>query len=188
MSGTVEQGARGLDDEPPEPVLPGGAEASAGRGDWAVVVLLLALGAFLAHGTATMDVPENSGSPGPRFVPVIVTVLTFVLAALMAAQVARATRGARAASEPRPAPAGEGTDWRAVGVVVVSFLAFTALLSPLGWLLSAALLFWGTGYALGGRRPLFDAGVALSVSAAFQLAFSAGLGLALPAGVLEGAF
>ncbi|TNM27545.1 tripartite tricarboxylate transporter TctB family protein [Streptomyces sedi] len=173
--------------EPPEPAPPGGAEAAASRGDWAVVALLLALGAFLAHGTATMDVPENSGSPGPRFVPVIVTVLTFVLAALMAAQVARATAGAGVRAPERSAH-GEETDWRAVGVVVASFLAFTALLSPLGWLLSAALLFWGTGYALGGRRPLFDAGVALSVSAAFQLAFSAGLGLALPAGVLEGAF
>ncbi|MDT0446506.1 tripartite tricarboxylate transporter TctB family protein [Streptomyces johnsoniae] len=196
MSATAERdGTRAPDPEGPEG--PEGADgpegpapAPAGRGELAVVALLLGLGAFLTHGTVTMTVPSTAGSPGPRFFPVIVIILTFSLAAALAFQILRRPRSA--AAPPADAPAAGHprtyTDWRAVGIVVAAFAAFIVLLTPAGWLLSAALLFWGVSYALDGKRPLFDAGVALAVSAAFQLAFSAGLGLNLPAGVLEGAF
>ncbi|WP_226354908.1 tripartite tricarboxylate transporter TctB family protein [Pseudonocardia sp. ICBG601] len=87
---------------------------------------------------------------------------------------------------PDPAPTRPRADRRglaeAVGVVVL----FIAVLQPVGWLLSGALLFWGMARALGSRRPLFDLFLALVVSSAVQLAFSAGLGLNLPPGVLAG--
>jgi putative tricarboxylic transport membrane protein len=70
----------------------------------------------------------------------------------------------------------------------VSLVLFIALLRPAGWILAAALLFWGVSYALGARRPIFDASVALVMSSLIQLIFGAGLGLNLPAGFLEGVF
>ncbi|GAA3668266.1 tripartite tricarboxylate transporter TctB family protein [Microbacterium marinilacus] len=70
----------------------------------------------------------------------------------------------------------------AVGVVVV----FIAALTPVGWLLSGAFLFWGVSWALGSRRPVFDIFLAVAVSSIVQLAFSAGLGLSLPPGILAG--
>ncbi|MEJ5945978.1 tripartite tricarboxylate transporter TctB family protein [Pseudokineococcus basanitobsidens] len=76
------------------------------------------------------------------------------------------------------------TDWRAMVLVAVTFAIFIAVLVPLGWLLAGTWLFWGTAQSLGSRRRLFDVGVALAVAAVVQLAFSAGLGLNLPAGVL----
>ncbi|MGW7295570.1 tripartite tricarboxylate transporter TctB family protein [Streptomyces xiamenensis] len=78
------------------------------------------------------------------------------------------------------------TDWRSVGIIVGTFVLFTVALEPVGWLLSAALLFFGVAYALDGKRPLFDVSLSLAVSAIVQLAFSAGLGLNLPAGILGG--
>lgn len=76
------------------------------------------------------------------------------------------------------------TDWRSVVLVAAVFAVFTAVLVPLGWLLAGTWLFWGTAQALGSRRRLFDLGVALAVASVVQLAFRAGLGLNLPAGVL----
>lgn len=81
-----------------------------------------------------------------------------------------------------------GIDWRAVGLTVGSIAAFIALLPILGWLVSAAGLFWALARTFGSRRPLFDIGTAVIVSALIQLAFGLGLGLSLPAGILEGAF
>lgn len=78
------------------------------------------------------------------------------------------------------------TDWKTVGMVLGSLVAFALLLVPVGWLVSAALLFWGVCYALGSKRPLFDAGVALLFSGLIQIVFSGLLGLALPPGFLEG--
>ncbi|AOS65933.1 tripartite tricarboxylate transporter TctB family protein [Actinoalloteichus hymeniacidonis] len=192
-----------------------------GRSGLVVSLLLLALAVFLTHGTITMEVPANVSSPGPKFFPVIVTGLTYLLAVAMAVQVIRFPSPPGAAPEtvaeelvhagedvdsaqaaedaasagPKQSDAAKAgtdyrtyTDWRAVGIVVAAFVAFTVLLTPLGWLISGALLFWGVSYALDGRRPLFDVSVALLVSAIVQLAFSGGLGLNLPPGILGGIF
>ena len=40
----------------------------------------------------------------------------------------------------------------------------------------------------GSRRPLFDISLALLVSSAIYLAFTVGLGLTLPSGILGGGF
>nr|WP_052542726.1 tripartite tricarboxylate transporter TctB family protein [Cryobacterium roopkundense] len=80
------------------------------------------------------------------------------------------------------------TDWKTTGLVLASVIAFILLLQPLGWLLSAAALFWALSRALGSRRPMFDIGVSLIFSSCMQLAFSAGLGLTLPSGILTGVF
>ncbi|MFD5746115.1 tripartite tricarboxylate transporter TctB family protein [Streptomyces sp. NPDC127033] len=74
----------------------------------------------------------------------------------------------------------------AVAGLVGTIVAFIALLVPLGWLLSGALLFWGVARALGSRRPVFDIFLSVAISSTVQLAFSAGLGLSLPPGILAG--
>lgn len=78
--------------------------------------------------------------------------------------------------------------WKPVLAVTAGLAGFILILQPLGWLLSAAALFWVVARALGSTRPVFDIAVALLMSSAVQLAFSAGLGLALPSGILEGVF
>ncbi|MFC9085760.1 tripartite tricarboxylate transporter TctB family protein [Nocardiopsis dassonvillei] len=88
-------------------------------------------------------------------------------------------------SEPRHS---EDTrvDWRTLLLVVLSFVAFLAVLRPVGWILSAAALFWAVSFALGTRNHALNAAVALVFSCAVQIAFSIGLGLNLPAGVIGG--
>jgi putative tricarboxylic transport membrane protein len=78
------------------------------------------------------------------------------------------------------------SDWRTVGLLLGGVVAFVLLLELLGWIISAAALFWLVAYALGSRRRIFDIGVGLLFSSIIQLAFGAALGLSLPSGVIGG--
>ncbi|WP_104133998.1 tripartite tricarboxylate transporter TctB family protein [Cryobacterium sp. Y62] len=80
------------------------------------------------------------------------------------------------------------TDWKTTSIVLASVIVFVLVLQPVGWLLAAAALFWALAWALGSKRPVFDIGVSLIFSSCMQLAFSAGLGLTLPSGILTGVF
>ena len=96
-----------------------------------------------------------------------------------------------AAYEDAPSPTPSKTwktysDWRTVGLLVGGVVAFVLVLEPLGWIISAAALFWLVAYALGSRRPIFDMGVGLLFSSIIQLAFGAALGLSLPSGLVGG--
>jgi putative tricarboxylic transport membrane protein len=154
----------------------------AGRSELTVAVLLFAIAGYLAFGIATMEVPEGATAPGPRFFPSLIAVAIAVLGIVLAIGVLRS---------PPEAPSGEyrfHSDWRSLGLVIGGFLAFAVLLVPLGWILSAALLFWVVAHALGSRRRLLDIGLSLVFSSAIQFAFSAGLGLTLPGGIFEGIY
>ncbi|GAA1885998.1 tripartite tricarboxylate transporter TctB [Paeniglutamicibacter psychrophenolicus] len=171
-----------IDRTPPATSSAGGFLA--GRSSLVVAGILLAMGLYLTFGIITMDVPQGAKTPGPRFFPILITVAIFLLASVLVLQSFR---------QPEPAPAAAGnfrfySDWKAVSLVFFAFLAFAFLLVPVGWLLSAALLFWAVARALGSKRPVFDIGVALVFSAFIQLAFGAGLGLTLPGGILEGIY
>jgi putative tricarboxylic transport membrane protein len=187
-----------------------------GRSELVVSALVLALAVFLTIGTVTMEVPEGSGTPGPQFFPTIVAVLLYVLAVLLTVQVIRAPRAVdgdsnvglspdmlrdigdidstseiRVVSQsvrPTPSRRIDATDWRTTGYVFGSLVGFVLILQPVGWLLAASALFWALARALGSKRPVFDIGVAVIFSSFIQLAFSAGLGLTLPSGILTGAF
>ncbi len=76
--------------------------------------------------------------------------------------------------------------WRTVGLMLADVVAFVLLLEPLGWIISATMLFWMVAYALGSHRRFFDIGVGLLFSSIIQLAFGAGLGLSLPSGFIRG--
>ncbi len=178
---------------PGAPAAPRPAPPGPARGSFAMAAVVTAFAVYLTHGLLVMDVREGGdGGPGPRFFPLLVLVLAWVVVAGLALDAVRERRRAHRevravgdgavgdGDEPGTAP----TDWRAVALVAATFAVFTAVLVPLGWLVAGTWLFWGTAQALGSRRRLFDAGVALAVASVVQLAFGAGLGLNLPAGLL----
>ncbi|MFJ9555417.1 tripartite tricarboxylate transporter TctB family protein [Nocardiopsis sp. NPDC101807] len=183
----------------PEPEAPPRPSWWRGRSELLVAALVLGIAGFIAVQTAAMPVPTGTEPPGPRFFPTLVAIFMGVVGLALAVQVV--LRPARPAQAAEPAPGadaagsdgtGEETpvriDWRCLGIVVATMTVFIAILQPVGWLLSAALLFFGVAYALGSRRLLFDAVLSLTFSSLIQLAFVAGLGLNLPAGILGGIF
>ncbi len=78
------------------------------------------------------------------------------------------------------------SDWKTIGLVLLSLVVFTIGLVPVGWLIMAALLFWGICVAFGSRKYLMDLAIGFVFSAVFQLVFNGLLGLNLPSGFLEG--
>ena len=163
----------------------------AGKSELVLALLVAGVGVYLSVGITTMDIPPGASAPGPTFFPLLIAIASFILAALLAVQTFR---------NPEPASSHAATadgaepqyrmhsDWKSLGMVLAAFLVFCLLLEPVGWILSAALMFWAIAYALGSRRRYFDPGLALVFASFIQVAFSAGLGLALPAGILEGMF
>jgi putative tricarboxylic transport membrane protein len=82
--------------------------------------------------------------------------------------------------------ASSGSDHKTVLITIAGFAGFIVILPFVGWLISAAALFWVIARAFGSKRPLMDIAIAVIISSVVQLAFGAGLGLSLPAGFLGG--
>ncbi|MEX5305142.1 tripartite tricarboxylate transporter TctB family protein [Kocuria sp. CPCC 205258] len=156
-----------------------------GRSGLVVPLLLAAFSTYLLIGILTMEVPEGTDFPGPKFFPGILMVAGYLLAALLVLHYLR--------SPEHPEELSESTyrthsDWSAVIWSVAGFLVFALTIEFLGWILAAALLFWAVARGFGSTRALFDISLALVLSSAIYLAFSAGLGLNLPSGILGGGF
>lgn len=172
-----------------------------------LTALLLGVAVYLTVGLVTMEVPDSVTSPGPRFFPMIITVIAYAVTLVLLIQSSRqwmherrhvsaaGTKGdgegaatARGEAEPRDenSAGDERMNWRMIAIVVASFVAFVLLLNILGWLLSAALLVFGVATGLGAKSLFTSAFVALTMSAIVQLALVGGLGLPLPAGFLGG--
>jgi putative tricarboxylic transport membrane protein len=181
-----------LDDAPPTTPLNAPEPARgfwSGRSSLVVAALILALGIYLTVGITTMEIPEGANAPGPTFFPIILAICAYVLAGLLALQALRHREEPESEQEQLEVTGRTHrthSDWKALGTTLAAFLAFSLLLIPAGWILSAAGLFWLVSWALGSKRPVFDLGVSLVFSSAIQVAFSVGLGLNLPSGLLEG--
>jgi putative tricarboxylic transport membrane protein len=164
----------------------------AGRSELVLAGLVAAIGVYLTIGILTMNVPEGAQAPGPQFFPGIIAAAAFVLAVLLAIQSLRHPEPPVAVTPATADDAGRQhrthSDWKSLGIVLAAFLGFCFILEPIGWILSAAAMFWAMSYALGSRKRYFDPALALVFASFIQVAFSAGLGLALPAGILEGIF
>ena len=156
-----------------------------GRSGLVVPLLLAAFSTYLLIGILTMEVPEGTDFPGPKFFPGILMVVGYVLAALLVLHYLRTPEHPEELSERTYRT---HSDWSAVLWSVAGFLVFALTIEVLGWILAAALLFWAVARGVGSRRPLFDISLALLLSSAIYLAFSVGLGLNLPSGVLGGGF
>lgn len=166
-----EQEASQAADPAPEAVLWTGASS------WIVPGFVAVLGLIAVWGGLTLETPPNATRPGPGAFPLAIGVLLLITAVCMAVVNVR-DRGRAGTSGPAWFEA------RPVLIVLAGVAVHTALLEILGWLIAGALLFWIVAYAFGARAYLRDAVVALSISAAVQVGFSLGLGLALPGGFL----
>ena len=77
-------------------------------------------------------------------------------------------------------------DWRTVGLLVGVFVATILLVEPLGWAITGALLFAGSATILGNRHYIRNLVIGAVLSVGSFYAFYSGLGIPLPAGILDG--
>lgn len=155
------------------------------KAQYLVCVVLVAVGAFLIVDALTLEAGFAKVDPvGPRLFPTVIGVVLILLAVVLAIAIPRGSIG--------EADAGEDidptmpSDWRTVGLLVGIFVAVIVLVDPLGWVITGTLLFAGTATVLGSRHYVRNVVIGVALSLASFYAFYSGLGIPLPAGILDG--
>lgn len=182
-----------MTDEPRSPLAHEVHEPTGPHGFWTgrsglvIPGVLLVLGLFLVYGIMDMDVAADGELFGPRAFPWIAAAGCFIVAALLTIQILRQPDVPESMiAEDGSIRPGTASNWSAVAITVGSFVGFALILQTIGWIISAALVFWGITIGLGNRRYLFNLLVGLAMSSIMQLVFSGLLGLSLPPGVMGG--
>jgi len=170
-----------IDDRRPE-------ESTADKPDYAqyiVVAVLVIVGAFLVYSGLTLDEGFAKVDPvGPKFFPLIIGVAALGLAVIMAVAIPRGSKGEADAGEDID-PEAPG-DWRTVGLLIALFVAMILLVNPLGWVIMSALFFAGAATILGSQHYVRNVVIGVVLALASFYAFYSGLGIPLPAGILDG--
>lgn len=150
-----------------------------------MAALLGAAAALVLWDAVHLHAPYSQSDPvGPRAVPYLVAALLAACAVWLTVDVLRGGHGESEGGED--VDLSHPSDWRTVLPLVGVFLANVMLVETLGWVVSGTMLFWGSVWALGSRRYVRDALVALFLSLLTFYGFYLGLGIYLPSGLLEG--
>jgi len=114
----------------------------------------------------------------------LIGVVLILLAIVLAIAIPRGSVGeADAGEDVDPNTPG---DWRTVGLLVGLFVAVIVLINPLGWVITGTLLFAGAATILGNRHWIRNIVIGAALSLLSFYAFYSGLGIPLPAGILDG--
>jgi putative tricarboxylic transport membrane protein len=152
---------------------------------YVVCAVMVAVGAFLVYDGVSMPGGYAEVDPvGPRFFPIAIGVGLLVMAVVLAIAIPRGLRG--------EADAGEDidpdmpSDWRTVGLLVGLFVMLIVLVVPLGWAIAGGLFFAGCATVLGSKHYIRNIVIGAVLAVGSFYAFYSGLGIPLPAGILDG--
>ncbi|NJP31438.1 tripartite tricarboxylate transporter TctB family protein [Micromonospora sp. HSS6-12] len=155
------------------------------RAQYGVCAFLALVGALVIVDATRIGHAVSSADPvGPKPVPILLGVLLLVIAAIYAVDVARGGTGEPEAGED--VDLSSPIDWRTLLLLIGAFLVNAVLIDRLGWVISGSLLFWGCAFALGNRHHVRNLLIAVALSLITFYTFAIGLGVNLPAGVLQG--
>ena len=150
-----------------------------------MALLLGAVGGLILWDAAQLEAPYSQADPvGPKTVPLVVAALLLACAVWLAVDVLRGGRGESESGEDVDLT--HPTEWRVVVPLVAAFVANILLIDLLGWVISGTILFWGSVWALGSRHYVRDGLISVALSVITFYGFYAGLGIFLPAGLLDG--
>lgn len=152
---------------------------------YVVCAVLVAVGGFLIYDALSLPGGYAKVDPvGPRLFPMAIGIGLLVMAIILAIAIPLGSRGeADAGEDIDPDTPG---DWRTVGLLVAMFVGLIVAVEPLGWVIASALFFAGCAGVLGGRHHVRNLVIGTILALASFYAFYSGLGIPLPAGILDG--
>ena len=163
-------------------------EASTGtrdRAQYGLCAALGLLGVLVLLDASRIGSASSSNDPiGPKPMPILLGAMLLIIAVFYAIDVARGGHGE--AEEGEDVDLSIKVDWRTIGLLIAAFAVNAVLIEPLGWVISGALLFWSAAFALGNRHHVRGLVFGVILSLVTFYAFAIGLGVNLPAGILQG--
>ncbi|WP_197379741.1 tripartite tricarboxylate transporter TctB family protein [Mycolicibacterium mengxianglii] len=155
------------------------------KGQYIVCVVCLAVGIFLIVDAMRITAGFAAVDPvGPRPFPIAVGAGLIVLSVILAVAIPRGSRGEADAGED--VDPDMPSDWRTVGLLIALFIATILLVNPLGWTITGGLFFAGAATVLGSRHYFRNILIGAALGIISFYAFYSGLGIPLPAGILDG--
>ena len=152
------------------------------KGQIAVSVGVLALGALVLAGAWELPAGGGYAQVGPGVVPRIVGGVLLLLGAMLLREAL--TGGYRGVDEE--AEVHLPMDWKSFGWVSAGIIVYGLLVERAGFLIASTLLFVAVARGFASRRWVLNACVGLAIASFIFAVFNYGLGLQLPPGVLRG--
>jgi putative tricarboxylic transport membrane protein len=166
-----------------ETVTPVGARL-VDKAQYGLAAFLAVVGAYVVYDATTLSDGFADQPVQPYAFPYVIGGVLLVLSVMLA--IATARGDTPQAEEGEDVDLTQPSDWATLVKLGLVFLANILLIDWLGWAITGALLFVGTAYVLGSRTLIRDIGVGVALSVGTWYGFYSGLGLAIPAGILDG--
>jgi putative tricarboxylic transport membrane protein len=157
------------------------ASSAGSKAGYFVGLGLLLLAAVIGFDAARMQVAPQYSSYGPQIFPYIAMGALAVAGLYFLWQTATCRPDAIREDS-------EKADWTGVIGISAGLLAQVFLIERLGFVISAAILFFCVAWGFRSRKPLRDAVVAILLSTTTYLVFTQLLNLQLPPGIFKGMF
>jgi putative tricarboxylic transport membrane protein len=157
--------------------------SQAGKGELAFAGSLLLVSIVVYWDTHRLVIPDNNVAVSPRTFPYIVATVLLLASFGVILQVLRGK-----AATPEGADSNESfqrADFRTMGIIIGSICLHVFLLELTGYIISAAISFWGVAYAFGAKRMLRLGLISLIFATLVYFSFSTFLDVQLPKWILE---
>lgn len=154
------------------------------KAQYGLAAFLVLVGGYVLYDATGLEDGFADQPVQPYAVSYVVGAVLVLLGALLA--VATARGDLPESDEGEDIDLTQGTDVRTVGLLAAVLVANILLIDLLGWAITGALLFVGATRALGSRTLVRDVCVGVALSVGSWYAFYVGLGVPIPAGILDG--
>lgn len=152
-----------------------------------VALAVVALGIIVLVQTQDIRVTRATARVGPRVIPTIIGWGLVVIGLWYAFELLRGQH-ARPSADSEDVDISQPPDWITIGGIGAALVAYMLLIERAGFILGSATLFIITAFSMGSRKIVRDIGIGIVIAVAAYIAFSEGLGVRLPQGVLDGLF
>ena len=154
-------------------------------GETLLALTAMAFGLLIIWQTTLIRLTPAYSKVGPRVIPYIVGAGMVIIGAWLAYE-ALTGHVVVGSGESEDADLTLPTDWRCIGLLALALIAYLFLIEPAGFIIASTALFAGAAFAMGSRRLARDVVIGIVMATILYLVFNRGLGLSLPAGILEG--
>ena len=151
-------------------------------GELAFAGSLLFLGLVVLYDTSKMLVPPGSGTVGPQIFPYLVSGFVILISLGLFLQIFRGNLGVPEGTEFGEVV--EKTDFKSLAMVAGSMLTYPLLIERAGFIIASSVVFFGVAFAYGAKNLLKNLAISIIFSLIVYFAFSKGLNVSLPAGIL----